>query len=739
MSADTPQRYSRRDFLAVSATVSGGLMLGFHLPAKTAEGLSAGSASSAGAMPADFVGDHMAGNGAEINAWLVINHDDSIVIRVAQAEMGQGVYTALPMILAEELEVDWRRVSAEYASARRNVLEGDVYQRMATGGSQAVSHSRVYLQQAGAEARERLIKAAAEQWHVDPSTCVADYGRVHHRSTGQSINYGAIAGAAAQVSVANVSIKQPAQFGLLGVPKRRLDVPAKVDGSAVFGIDVRLPGMLYAAVTHCPVLGGSLRGYRFNSVREMPGVVQAVRLDAAVAIVASTWWQASKAVEALPVDWEIGDAGKSSSELMRKEFIAALDLPGASVKKVGNAMQAMQDSQTSIESDYILPYLSHSCLEPLNCTVWIQPERVDVWGGFQDPEAVLRLAASLTRRELAQVHVHNCHLGGSFGRRSHTDYVAEAVQIALQASAPVQMIWRREEDSRQGRYRPMAAIRFKAGFNMARELIAYTNHSVSPSILQEAHPDAVKAGVDPTSVVGLLNMPYAVAHQQITHTIKNTHLTSWYWRSVGASQNVFAMECFTDEMAAAAGQDPLTFRRALLRGQSAKLKVLAQLAQVTDWGKRMPDGSAQGMALYESAGTIVGMVAEVYLSDQGELAVQRIISVVDCGNLVNPLTAEEQIESSVLFGLTATLYGNLTVENGRILEDNFDTQAIIRMNETPVIETHWALSGGDHWGGLGEPATPCVAPAVCNALYQLTARRMRSLPLKDYYLQRRSR
>ena len=728
MSADIPQRHTRRHFLSVSATLTGGLMLGFHLP------VSAASQTDKGLLDPDREAGVAAG--AEINAWLVINEDDSIIIRVAQAEMGQGVFTALPMIIAEELEADWRRVSAQYASAGRSLQEANVYQRMATGGSQAVRHSRPYLQQVGAEARQRLIKAAAERWHVDPSTCVADYGRVHHRSSGQSINYGAIAAAATQVSVANVSIKQPAEFGLLGIPTRRLDVPSKVDGSAVFGIDVRVPGMLYAAVMHCPVLGGSLRGYRFNAVREMPGVVQAVRLDTAVAIVGRTWWQALKAVEALPVDWQIGDAAKASSELMRKEFVEALDQPGAVVKSVGNAMRAMEDAETSIASDYILPYLSHNTLEPLNCTVWVQPERVDVWGGFQDPETVLRLTARLTQRALSQVHVHNCYLGGGFGRRSHTDYVTEAVQIALQAGQPVQMIWSREEDSRQGRYRPMAAIRFKAGFNMARKLMAYTNHSVSPSILQEGQPEAVKSGVDPTSVVGLADMPYAVDNQQITHTIKNTHLTSWYWRSVGASQNVFAMECFADEMAAVARQDPLQFRRTLLQGQSAKLNVLARLEEVAEWGKSMADGVAQGMALYESAGTIVGMVAEVYLSVEGELAVQRIISVVDCGNLVNPLTAQEQIEGSVLFGLTAALYGKLTVEKGRILEDNFDTQAMLLMNDTPVIETHWALSGGDHWGGLGEPATPCVAPAVCNALYQLTGRRVRSLPLKDYYLQR---
>jgi len=334
--------------------------------------------------------------------------------------------------------------------------------------------------------------------------------------------------------------------------------------------------------------------------------------------------------------------------------------------------------------------------------------------------------------------VHNCFLGGGFGRRSDMDFVREAAQIAKEVRKPVQMIWSREEDSRQGSYRPMAAIRFKAGFDIDLNWISYTNHSVTHSILARLRPEIVKQGIDPTSVEGLADMPYGVNNKRITHTIRNTYLTAWFWRSVGSSQNTFAMECFVDEMAAATGQDPLVFRRRHLAARPDILNVLDVLEQKSGWGKRMPAGSAQGMAVHECFGSIVGQVAEVSVSKKGALTVDRIVSVVDCGNLVNPMTAEMQVESAVIFGLTAALYGKLTIENGRILETNFDTYRMVTMAETPVMETHFALSGGDKWGGLGEPGTPCVAPALCNALYRITGRRIRSLPIKDYYLQRAS-
>ncbi|MCB1645798.1 MAG: xanthine dehydrogenase family protein molybdopterin-binding subunit [Pseudomonadales bacterium] len=714
-------KLSRRSFIRAAATATGGMILSFHLPAVGK------------ARPYEAT----AGAGAEINAWLTIAADDTITIRVAQAEMGEGVFTALPMIVAEELEVDWTRVRAEYASANRSLREGRVYQRMGTGGSGAVRRSREYLQQAGAEAREKLIKAAAERWLVDPAECYADYGKVWHKPTRRSLNYGAIAAAAAEISVANVEIKTPETFNLIGLPTPRLDVPAKVNGSAVFGMDVRVPGMVYAAVIHCPVLGGSLRNYKFNVIRNMPGVLQAVRLENGVAVVARTWWQAKQAADALPVDWIITEGRDANSSVMRREFLNELEAPGVIVREEGQAMQAMEESEKSIESDYFVPYLAHTCLEPLNCTVSVTADQVDVWGGFQNPEAVLSVAAEVTGQAPEKVFVHNCYLGGGFGRRSHTDYVREAVLIAQEVMLPVQMIWSREEDTRQGRYRPMAAIRFKAGFDMDRNLVAYTNHSVCHSIMAELRPDAVIDGIDKSSVEGLENMPYAVPNKLVTHSIKNTHVTSWFWRSVGSSQNAFAMECFVDEMAEAAGQDPMGYRMTLLKDRPDMQLVLRELAKKGFWGRAMPAGSAQGIAIHECFGTICAQLAEITISPQGDLTVDKIVSVVDCGNLVNPMTAEEQIESGVIYGLTAALYGKLTIEDGRVLEDNFDTHEFVRLADTPVMETHWLLSGGDKWGGIGEPGTPCVAPAVCNAIYRVTGRRIRSLPVSDYYLQRK--
>lgn len=711
---------TRRQFIKSGATAAGGMMLSFHIPA-------VGKAVPYKPWETET---------PEINAWLVIDPDDTITIRVAQSEMGEGVFTSMPMIVAEELEADWRNVRAEYASVNRSIREDRVYQRMATGGSGAVRRSREYLQQAGAEAREKLIKAAAEKWRVDPTECYADYGRVYHKASDRSINYGAIAADASKLSVSNVKIKTPEDFNLLGVSKNRLDVPAKVDGSAQFGMDVRVPGMVYAAVVHCPVLGGTVRGFRFNAIRNKPGVLKAVKLENGVAVVAETWWQAKTASEELPIEWNIGEAGRASSEQFKNEFMNALKDDGVVVASDGDAEITMDKADNAIESDYVVPYLAHACMEPLNCTAQIQEDRVDVWTGTQNPESALAAAADVSGVAPEKVYVHNCFLGGGFGRRSNPDYIREAVTIAKDVGKPVQMIWSREEDMRQGRYRPMAAMRFKAGFDLDKNLIAYTNHSVAHSILSELRPDSVADGVDRTSVEGLQNMPYKVANKQITHTIKNTHMTTWFWRSVGSSQNAFALECFVDEMAAAAEKDPLQFRRELLSDHPEMLNVLDKLATKSNWGRSMPKGSAQGLAIHESFGSIVGQVAEVTVTTDGDLKVDRVISVVDCGNLVNPQTAKMQIESGIIYGLTAALYGKLTVEEGRIQETNFDTYQMVGMDETPVMETHFALAGGDKWGGLGEPGLPPTAPAVCNALYRVTGRRIRSLPVKAYVLQR---
>ena len=715
------KKISRREFIRSSAvTAAGGMLLSFHIPAI--------------ATGAPF--ESSPESGSEINAWLAINPDDTITIRVAQSEMGEGVFTALPMIVAEELNADWRKVRAEYADANRSLRENRVYKRMSTGGSSAVRISRPYLQQAGAEAREKLIQAAAIKWGVPVTECYADYGKVIHKPTMRSFNYGALAATAAGMTVPEVAIKAPKDFGLLGVPTRRLDVPSKVDGSAEFGIDVRLPGMVYASVVHCPVIGGKVRGFRYNVVRNMPGVQQAVRLNNGIAIIADTWWHANSAAEKLPVDWDIGEDGKASSDELLRGFVEALGTDGVVVAKKGDVEKMLETSDKTIESDYTVPYLSHACLEPLNCTVRIGDNRVDVWAGVQSPEAVLKVVSETANVPPENVYVHNCFLGGGFGRRSYPDYVREAVLIAMEVRKPVQMIWNREEVSRQGRYRPMAAIRFRAGFDVNRKWIAYANHSVTHSILDQLSSKVKETGVDQSSIEGLVDMPYSVSDKRITHTVKDTYLTTWFWRSVGHSQNAFAMECFVDEMAEAAAMDPLQFRRSHLKDRPDMLNVLDMLAQKSNWGRAMPAGSAQGLAIHESFGTIVGQVAEVSVTERGEARVDKIVSVVDCGNLVNPMTAKEQVESAVIFALTATLFGKLTIENGRIQETNYDTYNMVTMKDTPAMETWFVPANNDKWGGMGEPGVPCVAPAVCNALYRITRRRIRSLPLKDYYLRR---
>jgi len=708
---------TRRDFLKVSSTSAGGLAIAFTIP------------SLATVRPYKMASV----TNSEISAWLVIEPDESVIIRVAQAEMGQGVMTSMPMLIAEELEADWRKVKVEYADVNRQVLLSGIYGRMQTRDSDAVQLSRETLQLVGAEARERLIKAAAETWTVDPEDCYADYGRIFRSGSSESLSFGEVAGLASQVSVANVKIKTPEAFNLLGLATPRLDVPAKVDGSAIYSMDVRLPDMLYAAVVHSPVLGGTVKSLRFNAIRHMPGVVKAVRMESAIGVVADTFWRAKSAADELPVFWNLGEQGKTFTDTIKRDFFEEFSGAGEVMLSKGKIGYLMDHAERTIESDYFVPYLAQVPMEPLNCTVHVQDSKVDVWVGHQDPEGIVDAVSRLTGKAPHDIYVHNCFLGGSFGRRSHMDFVIEATRIAMEVDRPVQMIWTREEELRSGAYRPMSAMRFKAGFDIDKQLIALSNHSVTHSIRYDQ--DKSFQGIDDSSVEGLRNHPYSLPAYEFTHTRKNTHLTSWWWRSGGHSINAFAMECFVDEMAGAAGVDPIAYRRQMLADKPEYLDVLDVLEQESGWGKRnLPRGTAMGMAIHKSYGTVCGQVAEVTV-DNGEVTINRVTVAIDCGNLVNPMTAEEQVEGSVLFGLSAALYGKLTVENGRILEDNLDTYGILRMHETPEIDIHWALSGADKWGGLGEPATPVIAPAVCNALYKITGRRIRSLPITDYYLQ----
>jgi isoquinoline 1-oxidoreductase beta subunit len=717
---------TRRQFMMTTSVLGGAFVLGFVLPSRQ---VAAATIAEKPWMPPTT-------GGAEINAWLVVGSDDTVTIRVAQSEMGEGVFTSMPMLVAEELECDWTKVRAEYASANRSLRENRVYQRMATGGSGAVRRSREYLQQAGASARARLIAAAAQQWGVPASECRVENSTVIHPASGRKVNYGAVAAAAAQVTLdAEPAIKTPDQFKLLGRSLNRLDVPLKVNGTAIYGIDVRLPDMLYASVSTCPVFGGALKRYDFDAIKSMPGVRTAVEVPNGIAVVADSFWRAKTAREVMPMEWDFGAHASANSATYWKAFREVLDKPGAVAKEEGDALAALKAAAKVVEADYEAPYLAHATMEPMNCTAQVTPQRVDVWVGTQNPEGALAAAAEITGVAPENVYVHNCFLGGGFGRRFRNDDVRQAVTVAnALGGRPVQLIWTREEDMRHDVYRPMAVIRFRAALDANGMPVAYFNRSVTHSILSGLRPDDVKGGIDRTSVEGLATIPYGFPQYRIEHLIQNTHVPVWFWRSVGASQNAFAVECFLDEVAHAGGKDPVELRRQLLKGHSDWLHVLDTVAQKANWGKPMPQGTAQGFAIAESYGSIVAEVAEVSVSKRGEVRVDRVVCAVDCGHVVNPLTVVEQMESAVVYGLTAALYGQITIENGRVVEGNFDDYQMLRLDAMPEVETHLALTGGDKWGGIGEPGVPPIAPAVCNAIFKITGRRVRSLPLSNHDL-----
>jgi isoquinoline 1-oxidoreductase beta subunit len=718
-------KITRRHFMLTTSVVSGAFVLGFFLPSRRAEA----------AIIADQPWTSPTTGGAEVNAWLIIGSDDIVTIRVAQSEMGEGVFTSMPMLIAEELQCDWQKVRAEYASANRSLRENRVYQRMVTGGSGAVRLSRKYLQQAGASARARLIAAAAKEWGVLASECQADNGMVVHPASGRKVNYGAMAAAAKVQLDAEPDIKTPNQFTLLGKSLPRLDVPLKVNGAAIFGIDVRLPDMLYAAVMTCPVFGGTLKRYHFDAIKNMPGIRTAVEVPHGVAIVADSYWRAKTALEVMPLEWAYGEHAHANSADFWKTFRAALDTEGVVAKAEGDALAALKSASKVVEADYEFPYLNHATMEPMNCTAQVTPQRVDVWVGTQNPEATMAAAAETAGVAAEHVYVHNCFLGGGFGRRLFNHHVQQAVTVAKALGGrPVQLIWSREEDMRHGLYRPMAAIRFRAALDADGRPVALLNRPVTHSILSQVRPAEVKEGIDRTSVEGLRNMPYAFAPLRVETVMQNTHVPVGFWRGVGSTQNAFALECFIDELAHAGGKDPVELRRILLKNHHDWLHVLDTAAQKAEWGKAMPRGMAQGVAIHECFGSIVAQVAEVAVSRRGEVRVERVVGAVDCGHVVNPLTVAEQMESGIVYGLTAALYGQITIEQGRVVEGNFDDYPMLRLDAMPEVETHLALTGGDKWGGIGEPGVPPIAPAVCNAIFKITGKRIRSLPLSNHDL-----
>jgi isoquinoline 1-oxidoreductase beta subunit len=715
---------TRRHFILTGATAAGGLMIGI--------GAEQGFAEAATVVAQPWNDDNAYATN-EIDAWIAIDPDDSILIRYQRSEMGQGSMTALPMIITEELQCDWSKVRIEYASPNRNVRENKVYGDMFSNGSRSVRASQKKMQQVGASARERLIAAAAAQWNVPATECKAASSIVTHGPSGRTLRFGELAAEAAKIKLdKEPAIKTPDQFTFIGKPMPRIDVVHKIDGSAKFGIDAQIPDMVFAAITACPVPGGKLKSVDESVVAGAPGVLQVVRLEKAVAVVATgSFWRAKQALARLQPEWDVGEAGSVDSARLSKEYREALGGAMLTARNEGNVDQAISGAAKTFEAVYETPYLSHSPMEPLNATVLLQPDRLDVWFGTQAADRAIIDAAKAAGLKQEQVYIHNAFVGGGFGRRDANDEVDQAIAIAKAVKRPVKLIWTREEDTRQDKFRPHAVVAFKAGVGTDGIPTAWSMRVVTSSILSTVGRPLPKDKPERQAVAGLEDNGYNVPNVRVEAAIKNTHLPVWFWRAPGANQHVFAIESFLDEIAAASNLDPYQVRRKLLEGKPDWLKVLDTAAEKGDWGKPLPKGSGRGIAISEDTDSLCAQVAEVTVKPNGDVKVNRVTVALDTRYMVNPLTIEEQAEGSVIFGLSAALYGKITVKNGAPVEGNFDSYRMVRLAEAPKIDVHLVPSGGKVWGGAGEPATPPIAPAVANAIFAATGKRIRTLPIMD--------
>jgi isoquinoline 1-oxidoreductase beta subunit len=716
----TDMQITRRGFVAQVSAVAGGMALGFHLP----DGDGAAAAQTAG---------------TELNAWVVIRPDNSVTVRVARSEMGQGSFTALTQLVAEELECDWSKVSAEYIAPEENLRRNRVFGNMSTGGSRSIRDSHEYLRKAGAATREMLVGAAAARWDVPAGQCRAQRSVITHTPSGRTVTFGEVAAdAARRTPPTDVPLKDPRNWTIAGQRLRRLDVPDKVQGKTIYGIDVRVPNMVYAAIAQSPVFGGRVVSINEAAISGRRGVQRVVNLGDAVAVIADGTWTAQKALEALPITWNNGNNGNVSSASIAEFLRTGLTAPEApAARRNGDVTAALASAARTIEAEYHTPFLNHATMEPMNCTAHVTSDKVEIWVSTQNGEAALAAAAAASGLRPQQVVVHKTHLGGGFGRRGAVqDYTRQAVLIAKEVGRPVKLTWSREEDMQHDFYRPISMVKFTAGLDANGNWTAFKTRVTGHSIIASLFPDRVQGGMDANFMEGFTrDMPYAIPNYLAEYAMRNTHVPVGFWRAVNHSQNAFYKESFVDEVAHAAGVDPYQFRRRMLANAPRDLAVLDAAARQAGWGNPLPAGVFRGIALNESYGSHCAQVAEISIDARGKLKVLRVVSAIDSGHVVNPLTVELQTESSIVYGMTAMLYGEITIKDGRVEQSNFHDYEMMRIDEMPRVETVIVPSGG-FWGGVGEPPLAPLAPAVCNAIFAATGKRIRSLPLKNHDLRR---
>jgi isoquinoline 1-oxidoreductase subunit beta len=709
-----PRRFSRRTFLVTGAAAGGGLLLGVYLP----------RSMRAVAQVADET--------LAPNAFVRIKPDDSITLVMPQVEMGQGTYTSMSMLIAEELEVALEQIGVEAAPPDDKLYANPLLGFQVTGGSTSVPGFWEPLRRAGATARAMLIEAAAAQWSVDAGACRAEKGEVVS-PTGERLKYGALVEAASKLPVPDkVVLKAPEEFTLIGTPAKRIDTPQKVNGEAKFGIDAMIPGMKFATVAACPVFGGKVKSVNDGKTRAIAGVRQVVRIDNAVAVVGDHMWAAMQGLQVLDIEWDEGPNAGVTTESIVAQMAKASDNSGVIARTDGDFAKAIPAAAKKIEAVYEMPFLAHAAMEPMNCTVHVTKDSCDIWVGIQVVSRAQATAAEVTGLPPEKVQVHNHLIGGGFGRRLDVDGITQAVAIAKQVDGPVKIVWSREEDIQHDVYRPYYYDRFTAGLDAQNKLIAYHHRVTAASILARWAPPAFVNGLDIDAIDGAAQqMPYGIPNILVDYVRDEPPgLTTGWWRGVGPTHNIFVVESFIDELAAETKTDPVEFRRSMLASQPRVLGVLNLAAEKAGWGTSLPEGVGRGVSVQFAMGSYLSQVAEVEVSKDGEVKVRRVVCAVDCGQIVNPDTIVAQIEGGIIFGLSAALWGEITLKGGRVEQRNFNDYRVLRINETPLIEVH-LVKNGEPPGGIGEPGTIGIAPAVANAIFAAAGKRIRKLPIKE--------